>query len=347
MPNTLASGRDFLLDWNPAPVLHLDSDLEIEYANQSAKNAICTCGSVCSCPEIICSCSDGKNLLNALPSMKNDDAFFVWHNDAPEDVIYYFEETIKNRIYHFTCRKLPGGCMNIYGSDITEVKRMQQEKEDMERIVKHDLKNPLNGILGLTELLADEIDPEEKIDMLEDIRTNCREMLYLINHEMDIYKMEEGKYIVKPESFDIVNVIGKLHADWHDILEKRDIRILYSYDGQNIDFNRSFFINGEIHHIRNMIANLVVNAIEASPDGGSVRLNIISASDNMMIDIHNEGEIVESVRGKFFERYATSGKTNGTGLGTYSARLVARAHGGDISFTTSKTEGTNLKIILH
>ena len=346
MSPILQTGRDFLTDWNPAPVLHLNSDLDIEYVNQSAKNAFCKCSAECNCSDIICSCSEGTNLKNVLPSIAENSSFNEWLDESSAEIIYYFEDTLKDHVYHFTCRKLSGGCLNIYGSDITEVKKMHQEKEDIERIVKHDLRNPLNGILGLSELLKDETDPEVVQEMIEDVRKSCDEMLYLIDHTMDLYKMEEGIYQLEPVSFDILDMIRKLHSDWHAVLAKKNMTIIYSMNGESIKFNNRLIYSGEIHHIRNMIANLVKNAIEASPDGGRVNINVAQDASKLLIDIHNAGIIPEKIQNRFFDKYITSSKKNGTGLGTYSANMIAAAHGGDIRFSTSQSEGTHLYISL-
>jgi signal transduction histidine kinase len=66
----------------------------------------------------------------------------------------------------------------------------------------------------------------------------------------------------------------------------------------------------------------------------------------LRIAIHNAGVVPEAVRDRFFEKYATSGKRSGTGLGTYSAQLIAKAHGGHIEFTTSEAEGTRVTVVL-
>lgn len=63
--------------------------------------------------------------------------------------------------------------------------------------------------------------------------------------------------------------------------------------------------------------------------------------------IHNEGVVHESIRKEFFEKYATHGKRGGLGLGTYSARLIARAQGGDLTMTTSMERGTLLMLKLN
>ena len=109
-------------------------------------------------------------------------------------------------------------------------------------------------------------------------------------------------------------------------------------------------IMGEEALLEIMFANLIKNAIEASPQGGPVSISIttdISRGQTYhLIDIHNMGAIPMDVREIFFEPYTTSGKKSGTGLGTHSALLVARTHGGNINFTTSKKEGTHLLVRL-
>ena len=67
---------------------------------------------------------------------------------------------------------------------------------------------------------------------------------------------------------------------------------------------------------------------------------------NFQIDIHNIGMIPDDIRSRFFDKYITSGKKRGTGLGTYSALVIARSHGGNITFETSKQQGTTLSVTL-
>jgi len=99
-----------------------------------------------------------------------------------------------------------------------------------------------------------------------------------------------------------------------------------------------------------MLGNLIRNAIDASPKRATISVSIKLRKRNgrnfHFIDIHNLGVVPKNMREKFFEPYSTSGKKGGTGLGTYSALLVAKAHNGNIYFTTSEEEGTNVIIEL-
>jgi len=98
--------------------------------------------------------------------------------------------------------------------------------------------------------------------------------------------------------------------------------------------------------IEDMLMNLVKNAVEASPKGSEVMISCQTEWDTVRFDIHNKGVAPESIRDRFFDKYVTVGKFHGTGLGTYSAQPIAKAHCGRIEFTTSEKEGTTVSVIL-
>jgi two-component system sensor histidine kinase/response regulator len=83
-----------------------------------------------------------------------------------------------------------------------------------------------------------------------------------------------------------------------------------------------------------LFQNLLTNACEAATAGSEVRV-VLSAGALCNVAIENEGVVPAAIRERFFEKYATSGKTHGSGLGTYSARLLAQAQHGDIAMHTS------------
>jgi two-component system sensor histidine kinase/response regulator len=70
------------------------------------------------------------------------------------------------------------------------------------------------------------------------------------------------------------------------------------------------------------------------------------SGESAIIRIHNTGSVPVDIRETFFEKYSTSGKPGGTGLGTYSARLIAETLGGDIKLETSDETGTSITIEL-
>ena len=94
-----------------------------------------------------------------------------------------------------------------------------------------------------------------------------------------------------------------------------------------------------------MLGNLVRNALDASQGGGPVDIALATGS-SVVLTVHNPQSVPEAVRERFFEKFATYGKRFGTGLGTYSAKLIAEAHGGTIAMRTSDEDGTTVTVTL-
>jgi CheY-like chemotaxis protein len=105
------------------------------------------------------------------------------------------------------------------------------------------------------------------------------------------------------------------------------------------------YVRGEELLCYSIAANLVKNAIEASHAGDRVDVRLTSGSP-VTLTIHNPSPVAPDIAGRFFDKYVTRGKRGGTGLGTYSARLMARAQKGDVSLRTSAATGTTLTLSL-
>jgi signal transduction histidine kinase len=93
-----------------------------------------------------------------------------------------------------------------------------------------------------------------------------------------------------------------------------------------------------------LFRSLLKNAVEAPPKG-PVSVSITNGPVPQ-VTIRNQGVVPDSVRDRFFEKYVTAGKTRGTGLGTYAAKLVADAHGWDIDFSSSEEDGTTVWVTM-
>ncbi|MDH5655281.1 MAG: PAS domain-containing sensor histidine kinase [Spirochaetia bacterium] len=233
--------------------------------------------------------------------------------------------------------------------DITERKRMERLREDTERIIKHDLKNPLNGIIGFSRLLMqlEEKSNSEVAEFSNIIYNSAYKMLHLLDHSLDIFKMEEETFQPRYQNINFIKMLEELKGECTSLLEIKKL-VLKSYmDNAHLHKEDEYIISGEELHLKSLFANLLKNAIEASPEERTVTIRINTANKEFHeIEIHNWGVIPESIRTTFFDRYSTMGKIGGTGLGTYSANLIAKTHGGKIIFTTSESDGTCLKVLL-
>ncbi len=230
--------------------------------------------------------------------------------------------------------------------DITERKQLERLREDMERIVRHDLRGPIQNILGFSEILLNSIEDEKRKKYASIIHESGNEMLHMVNKSLDLFKMEEGSYQLQREAFDLVQVFSELNQSFSHLLELKLIEIIFEVGGRRAFLDHVYTIIGERIYLKSMFANLIQNAIEASPNDRNITISLHEEKDFHKIMIHNFGAIPKAIESRFFERYVSSGKVGGTGLGSYSSLLIAKSHGGNITFSTSEAEGTFLYVTL-
>ncbi len=226
-----------------------------------------------------------------------------------------------------------------------ELRDAARLREDVEHITRHDLKTPLNAIIGLPDLLTlkGPVNAEQE-KIIGMIRESGYKMLNMINRSLDIFKMERGIYLFHPEPVDILQTVTKITVEIRDIAWSKRISLKVLLRGAPPAPEDNFIVMAEELLCYSMLANLIKNAIEASPDKEKVTISFSEESDEAVIRIHNKGAVPEDIRDRFFEKYVTSGKTTGTGLGTYSARLMAEIQKGRISMTASESEGTTVTV---
>ncbi|WP_319776957.1 GAF domain-containing protein [Maridesulfovibrio sp.] len=231
--------------------------------------------------------------------------------------------------------------------DITEQKKLAALKEDVDRIMRHDLKGPLNGIIGLPEvLLMDDDAPlnESQREILEYIQTSGYKLLNMINLSLDLYKMESGTYEYRPAVADIYAIARSVLKDLFDLVNYKKLVIREQFEGKDVGGSYSFNVRCDEFLTYSLLSNLLKNAVEASPVNEAIIFEVRRKGSNVLLHIHNIGEIPDEIRETFFDKYVTANKSGGTGLGTYSARLITETMGGHIYFETSREKGTSMFI---
>jgi PAS domain S-box-containing protein len=235
----------------------------------------------------------------------------------------------------------------IFAQDITERRRLERLREDVERITRHDMKTPLIGIVGFAQLMQKSCNLTDKQrEYLAYIQNSGRQMMDFIKKSLDYFKMEQRAYVPHPQPVDMAQVLRRIHDDLLPLAVSKSVLISFTQDGHDISLATPILFYGEQDHLENLFANLIKNAVEAAPEESVVTVSIRQDASVCEVDVHNQGVIPESARARFFERYNTAGKEGGTGLGTYVARLIAETHGGNVRYTTSPAEGTHLIVTL-
>ncbi len=234
----------------------------------------------------------------------------------------------------------------VVAMDITIIKEAENIKEEMDRLVKHDLKGPLDGIIRIPDLLiSSEEYPEEDVELLEGIKMSGRKMLNLIDSSLSLYKLEEGDYEIDQVEIDLIRELKMVEHEVEQEVRLKNLDIEYRLQDRPLSSTDLVTLKGDRTLIPFLFSNLVKNAVEASPPGEKVVVRM-RPGERFRISVHNQGSVPEEIRQRFFDKYVTRGKKKGTGLGTYSSRLIAKAHGGEISMHSSEEQGTTVTVAL-
>jgi PAS domain S-box-containing protein len=230
------------------------------------------------------------------------------------------------------------GYLGVLG-DISERKKAETLRDDVESVVRHDLKSPLGSVQNAMELL-ELLGPlnAEQAQVVGEVRALTRRMQALIALSLDLHAMEVGVFTPSLCPVDLCAVVDDLRGELRVLVEGKSLRLVLR---SNCPAG-PFYVRGERRLLDAVLSNLLKNAAEASPDGEELSVELSLEGGTAVVVLRNKGEVPPDVRSRFFDKYATSGKTHGTGLGTYSARLMVRTMGGSIALRTDEPGHTSL-----
>jgi len=211
--------------------------------------------------------------------------------------------------------------------------------------VSHVLRTPLNAIIGMVDLLkSTKIDREQR-DMLDCMTTTSQLMLSQIEDVLDFSKIEAGKMGVEQVEFDLYALIENILTVFSYRIDPKAVRLI-----RQIDCHVPPVVRGDPHHLRQILINLLGNAVKFTEQGTialRVRLHTLRAEGaELSFAIEDTGNgIPEPVQGQIFESFtqahsATARKYGGTGLGTTICKQLVELMGGRIGLRSRPGVGT-------
>ena len=228
-------------------------------------------------------------------------------------------------------------------------------KSDFLQTMSHDIRTPMNGIIGMTVIAAAHIDDKSRVqDSLQKITTASKHLLSLINEVLDMSKIESGKVSLTEEDFNLSELVDNM------ITMVRPQAYAHGHDlAINIQDVQHELVIGDSLRVQQVFMNIMGNAIKYTPDGGKIRLNIREIPCQQLKTACYEFTFADNGIGMseeyvshIFEPFTRAedgrvSKIQGTGLGMPIARNIVNMMGGDIKVESKLGEGSTFTVTIY
>jgi signal transduction histidine kinase len=216
--------------------------------------------------------------------------------------------------------------------------------------VSHDVRTPLNAILGYTSLLlrgvSGELDPPQRESLVR-VDANARHLLSLINEILDITRIEAGKMPVRLSSFNLRELIGEIMTEVEPLIAGSNLEVTAKVPpGLSV-------IRSDRQKVKQILLNLLTNALKFTPRGSvTVTCTHHRARREIVIAVSDTGiGIAEADQARIFEAFsqadpASTRETGGTGLGLAICRRLAAVLGGRITLESKVRQGSTFTLII-
>lgn len=229
--------------------------------------------------------------------------------------------------------------------DVTEIRKIERIRKDFVTNVTHELKTPLTSIKGYIELLKDRADLDQgtKQRFLEIIEIEADRLTDLINDLLLLSDVENNKG--RAETFSVNDMINEVIEIMSTISSEKNIHLICSFDN---DVN----IDGDKNRFKQMIINLIDNAVKYTNPGGTVEIGTSREEDKIIITVADNGIGIEKKHiDRLFERFYRTDKSRsraegGTGLGLAIVKHIVKNFDGIIKVESEVDIGSTFTVII-
>lgn len=227
--------------------------------------------------------------------------------------------------------------------DETKSRELDDMKIDFVSMAAHELRTPLASLRGYLEL----VNFKEGQRMSEESQHHIRQALKstadlggLINNLLDVTRIERGALVVTPEKIDLTELVTHAMTDMRFNAEDKKITLTFTSSSE------TRFVHADAIAIREVINNLLTNAIKYTGESGKVDVEILDAPDKFTVKVHDNGigipqRAFDHLFTKFYRVHGgLDSGSNGTGLGLYIAKSIVERHHGTIGVESEEGVGS-------
>jgi signal transduction histidine kinase len=254
------------------------------------------------------------------------------------------EVTLGERSLIVSARSVDGGGAVVTFLDVSEIRRLEMVRRDFVANASHELKTPLTALRGFAETLLEDDPPEElRRDFLVSIRKNTLRLQNLVDDLLDLSRLESGGWVARRETVDARQVVEELWEGFRD--RATEMGVTFSLEGQAL-------VLADEQGLSQVVRNLVDNAIQYTPEGGTISVEIRKEGEVVEMQVRDTGiGIPTAALPRIFERFfrvdpARSRAEGGTGLGLAIVRHLVEAMRGEVWAESELGQGTGIIVRL-
>lgn len=255
---------------------------------------------------------------------------------------------INGREYQFDISRIQSANKTIgavlLAFDITEHELAEKTRREFTANVSHELKTPLQGIIGSAELIeGGMVKPEDMPRFVSHIKEEAKRLVVLIEDIIRLSELDEGSAMPQSE-VDLLNIANEVKNNLDETAKAKNVSIQVS--GKNV------VIEGVKRLIYEIIFNLCDNAIKYNKDGGKVDISVSETESNSVIKVKDNGiGIAPEEQNHIFERFYRVDKSHskasgGTGLGLSIVKHAVQYHNGTVTIDSQIGKGTEITIAI-
>ena len=228
---------------------------------------------------------------------------------------------------------------------LTEAKREAESanhaKSSFLASMSHEIRTPLNAIIGFINLLRKNETDLQKLEYITTVQNSSSSLLGVINDILDISKIEDGKLDIEAIDFDVYQQINELIKFYESTVQSRDIEL-----NLNIDKSVPKYLTSDPLRLKQVMSNLISNAIKFSPDESTVSIELRYKDSQLFVSVRDEGiGISEEAKKRIFNAFeqaesSTTRSFGGTGLGLSISKKLVELLGGEISVEGELDKGS-------
>jgi signal transduction histidine kinase len=229
---------------------------------------------------------------------------------------------------------------------VEELARLSELRADFVSLVSHELRSPMAAVIGAARTLQDRwrmLTAEQRESFLALIGDETSRLAELVGDVLDTSRIEAGTFSYRFEEVDLGRVIDE--AVEAAVLAQQEVAVVSAI--------RTSLpaIRGDRARLRQVLGNLIENAVKYSPEGGEVRVSAAAGNGAVRISVRDSGPgIPRDQQARIFEKFGRAdvegGSKPGTGLGLFIARSIAEAHGGSLEVSSGFEPGATFTLAL-